>query len=154
MVRRFQPMSRRSMVAKKYFSNTREERLLSGLDSSKDHLRDRQIQQVRANLEDISNKLAQKLIDDQLVVTSSKNELIRQFSLCLNQLIRGEDFDVDYRIAPLRTLVSHPNFISLFVTSYVVETLINHSSIEDIYGTDKDIYEAVDSVVKRYTTKS
>jgi phosphopantetheine adenylyltransferase len=137
-------------VAKEFFPNIREEKLLNRLDSSKDHFRDQQLQQVRNNLEELSNRLAQKLIDERLVVTSNKKELVRQISICCNELLKADDFDINYRVAPFRSVVSQPNIISLFITAYVVETLVNNSFVEDVYGTDEEIYEAVHSVVSKF----
>jgi hypothetical protein len=137
-------------VAKEFFPNIREEKLLSRLDSSKDHFRDQQLQQVRNNLDELSNRLAQKLIEERLVVTSSKKELVRQIMTCCNELLKSEDFDINYRVAPFRSVTPQPNLVSLFITAYVVETLVNNTYVEDVYGTDEEIYEAVHSVVSKY----
>ena len=64
-------------------------------------------------------------------------------------LITAEDFDVQYQIAPLRSLVRRPNFISLYITCFIIEKLINHRTIVDIYGTDEEIYQCVNSQVNR-----
>jgi hypothetical protein len=43
-------------------------------------------------------------------------------------------------VAPFRSLVSNPNIATLYLTAFVVETLINHKDVVDIYGSDDDIY--------------
>jgi hypothetical protein len=43
-------------------------------------------------------------------------------------------------VAPFRSLVSNPNIASLYLTAFVVENLINHKDVIDIYGSDDDIY--------------
>ena len=141
-------------MAKEFSTNYREERLLNRLDSSKDHLRDRQIQDIRKNIESVANHLAQKLIDDQLVVTTNRGELVRQLLACCQELGNAKDFDINYRIAPFRSLVRNPNFISLYITAFVVETLVNNPDIEDIYGTDEEIYRALNSVISRFVSYS
>jgi len=90
-----------------------------------------------------------KLIEDKLIETKNKKELERQLAGCIKTLISAEDFDVQYRIAPLRTIVRRPNFISLYLTAFIIETLINHRTVVDIYGTDEEIYKCVDSQVSR-----
>jgi hypothetical protein len=45
--------------------------------------------------------------------------------------------------------VRRPNFISLYITAFIIEKLINHRTIIDIYGTDEEIYQCVNSRVSR-----
>ncbi|MBI4776511.1 MAG: hypothetical protein HY788_20430 [Deltaproteobacteria bacterium] len=136
-------------MAKEFFPNLREEKILSRLDSSKDHGRERLLQQIRSQVEDLSNRLAQRLLDTGLVATSNRRELVRQLELCLRQMVSAEDFEIEYQTAPFRTVVPVPNFVSLYLTAFIVEKLIDHQSVEEIYGTDEEIYKAVDSVVTR-----
>jgi len=136
-------------MAREFFPNLREDRIVSRLDSSKDHSRDRTIQQIRSNIDELGNRLAQKLLDSGNVVTTNRPELVNQLCACLRKLVSSEDFDINYQIAPFRNLVPSPNFASLFMTAFIVETLINHPSIEDIYGTDEEIYLEVDSILGR-----
>ena len=60
-----------------------------------------------------------------------------------------DEFEFQYKIAPLRSLTPDPNFCSLFITQYVVEDLIEHPHIQDVFGDDLDIYRAVDSILSR-----
>jgi len=43
-------------------------------------------------------------------------------------------------VAPFRTLISNPNIASLYLTAFVVEKLLNHKDVVDVYGSDEDIY--------------
>ena len=36
-----------------------------------------------------------------------------------------EDFDIDYAVAPLRTLISNPNIASLYLTAFIVECVMS-----------------------------
>jgi len=81
-----------------------------------------------------------KLIESDLVETVSKNSVENQIARCLDNLVKAEDFDIDYMVAPFRTLISNPNIASLYLTAFIVETLINHKDVIDIYGSDEDIY--------------
>ena len=64
--------------------------------------------------------------------------------------VYADDFDIQYQISPFRTVVPRPNFISLYLTAFIVEKLINHKSIIDIFGTDEDIYNAVNGLVQKF----
>ena len=97
----------------------------------------------------MANRIAMKLIEEKLIETKNKKELERQLAGCIKTLITSEDFDVQYQIAPLRSLVRRPNFISLYITAFIIEKLINHRTIVDIYGTDEEIYQGVNSQVDR-----
>ena len=52
------------------------------------------------------------------------------------------------KIAPIRTLVQDPNIVSLYLTQYVVEDLIDHPDVHDVFGDDRDVYRAIDSVLR------
>ncbi len=137
-------------MAKDFSTNYREERMLSKLDSSKDYHRDRQLQDLRKFLDEIVNLMVQKLTDEKIVVTGNRKELVRQITMCCEELIKSEDFDINYRIAPFRNLVQNPNFIALFLTAFVVEKLVDHPDVEDVYGTDEDIYRSINSVLIKF----
>jgi hypothetical protein len=81
------------------------------------------------------------------VETTSKSALEEQIVKCLDNLARAEDFDVDYMVAPYRQLVAQPNVVSLYVTAYLLEKLINHKSVVDIFGADIDIYGCINQQV-------
>ena len=65
-------------------------------------------------------------------------------------LSRADDFDVDYQVAPLRNLVPHPHIVSLYVTAFVIEKMIAHKDVVDIYGSDEDIYFAIHQQIKKF----
>ena len=136
-------------MARDYRPNVRESNVISRLDSAKEAARAGAISQLYEVVDDLANRIAMKLIEDRLIETKNKKELERQLAGCIKTLISAEDFDVQYRIAPLRTIVRRPNFISLYLTAFIIETLINHRTIVDIYGTDEEIYKCVDSRVSR-----
>ena len=136
-------------MAKDYRPNVRESSVISRLDSAKEAARAAAINQLYEGGEDLANRIAMKLIEEKLIETKNKKELERQLAGCIKALIEAEDFDVQYQIAPLRTLVRRPNFVSLYITAFVIEQLINHRTVIDIYGTDEEIYNCVNSQVTR-----
>ncbi|MCD4743856.1 MAG: hypothetical protein K8R67_15445 [Desulfobacteraceae bacterium] len=118
----------------------RETKLLSKIESSKERERFQIITAIRNNTDVFSNKISMKLIEQGLIETVSKSSIQEQLEKCLLALCNAEDFDIDYQIAPLRGLVSNPNIASLYVTAFVIEKLINHKDVVDIYGSDEEIY--------------
>ena len=108
------------------------------------------LQGIRDCVEPLSNAIATKLIDKKLVETTNKNTMQEQLSLCLENLSRSDDFAIDYAVAPIRNVVPNPHVVSLYVTAFVLEKLINHKDVVDIYGSDEDIYLCINQQVKKY----
>ncbi len=130
-------------MAKIFYSGNREAKLLSKIESSKERERIRTISAIRDNTEFFANKVSMKLIENGLIETVSKSSIENQIVRCLDNLIKSEDFDIDYAVAPFRTLVPNPNIASLYLTAFVVEKLINHKDVVDIFGSDEDIYYCI-----------
>lgn len=130
-------------MAKIFYTGNREAKLLSKIESSKERERIKTISTIRDNIDAFSNKLSMKLIETGLVETVSKSSIENQIARCLDTLCKAEDFDIDYMIAPLRTLISNPNIASLYLTAFIVEKLINHKDVIDVYGSDEDIYYCI-----------
>ena len=91
-----------------------------------------------------------KLVESSLVETTNKNVLEEQILACLEKLTRAEDFDIDFQNAPFRHIVPQPHVISLYVTAYVIETLINHKVVVDIFGSDQEIYLCINQQVAKF----
>jgi len=130
-------------MAKIFYTGNRESKLLSKIESSKERERIKTISTIRDNIDLFSNKVSMKLIETGLIETVSKSSIENQIVRCLDTLCRAEDFDIDYAVAPFRTLISNPNIASLYLTAFVVETLINHKDVIDVYGSDDDIYYCI-----------
>jgi len=130
-------------MAKEYRTNVREASVISRLDHAKEARKLEALQQLRMNLDLLSGRIATKLIEEKLIETTSKSDLEDQIYACLQGLITAEDFDVQFKIANIRNIVPRPNFISLYLTAFIIEDLINHVCIVDIYGTDEEIYRCV-----------
>ncbi len=137
-------------MGKIFRPGTREATILSKIESSKEYARRKAIAGIKNCIEPLSNSIATKLIEHNLVETTSKNALEEQIMRCLDGLTRAEEFDVDYQIAPVRNLVSHPHIVSLYTTSFVIEKLLNHKDIVDIFGSDEDIYLCINRQVVKF----
>ena len=134
-------------MAKVFRPSSRESTILSKIESSKEYERRQAINAVRDRMEPLANAISQRLVDSDLVETTSKNTLEEQILRCLEKLSRSDDFEVDYQIAPIRRLVPHPNIVSLYVTAFVIEQLIKHKDVVDIFGSDEDIYLCINKEV-------
>jgi len=140
-------------MAKSFSVGNRESKLLSKIESSKTRERISAISAVRDNIESFSNKVSMKLVETGLIETVSKNSIQEQIGKCLKILCEAEDFDIDFKIAPFRTLVSNPNVVSLYLTAYIIETLINHKDVIDIFGSDEDIYHCIQKETAKFMEK-
>lgn len=136
-------------MAKVFRPSNRESSILSRIESSKEHARRNAINMVREDPTRFANPIAMKLVEEHLVETTNKNVLEEQLTKCLETLSHADEFDVDYQIAPFRSLVQQPNVVSLYLTAYVIEKLINHKSVVDIFGSDADIYLCIHKQVAK-----
>ncbi|WP_457551941.1 hypothetical protein [Desulfobacula sp.] len=141
-------------MAKLFYTGNREAKLLSKIESSKERERIRTISIIRDNIDSFSNKVSMKLIESKLVETVSKSSIEKQIVRCLDTLCKAEDFDIDYMVAPFRSLISNPNIASLYLTAFIVEKLINHKDVIDIYGSDEDIYYCINKQLTAFLPNS
>ncbi len=137
-------------MGKIFRPSSRESSILSKIESTKEHMRRLAISKVRECSEPLANGIATKLIENSLVETTNKNSLEEQLQKCLDKLSRLEDFEVDYQVAPFRNLVPQPQIVSLYVTAFVIEKMINHKDVVDIFGSDEEIYATINQQVKKY----
>ncbi|MDY6839018.1 MAG: hypothetical protein SWH78_13720 [Thermodesulfobacteriota bacterium] len=130
--------------------SSREAKILSRIESSKKRERRLVIEQLKNVLEPLSNALAMKLIEEKLIETNSKGLIEEQIAEALQRLSYADDFEIDYSVAPIRDLVPRPNVVSLYLTTFVVEQLVNHRSVEDVFGSDEEIYHCINRQVARF----
>ena len=139
-------------MAKVFRPSKRESKILSRIESSKEYARRKAIETAKVNIDSLSNAIAMKLVEDNLVETTNKNVLEEQISKCIDKLTRSDEFDVDYRIAPFRQVVPNPNIVSLYIAAFVIETLINHKVVVDVFGSDEEIYFCINRQVAKFLT--
>ena len=135
-------------MGKVFRPSNREASILARIESSKEHARRRTILAAGDHLEVLGNTISMKLVENKFVETNNKNSLEEQIVKCLEGLCRADDFDIDYLIAPYRQLVQQPNIVSLYVTAYLLEKLIDHKSVVDIFGSDSEIYGCINKQVE------
>jgi hypothetical protein len=139
-------------MSKVFRPSHRESSLLSKIESSKEHARRRSISAARDHIDTLGNTISMKLVEHRLVETTDKNSLEEQIVKCLDTLSKADEFDIDYLISPYRGLVKHPHVVSLYVTAFLLEKLINHKSVVDIFGSDNDIYGCIHEQVAKVLT--
>ncbi|HYA41490.1 MAG TPA: hypothetical protein VEF34_09320 [Syntrophobacteraceae bacterium] len=137
-------------MAREYRPNARESAVISKLDHQKESQRYHAMIQLRHNIDELADRISMKLMEEHLIETTSKVDLEDQIRFALQKILDSEEFEIQYQVANLRTLVPRPNFVSLFVTAYVVEKLIDHKCVVDIFGTDEEIYASVNRQVNRF----
>jgi len=137
-------------MAKVFRPSTRESSILSKIESSKERSRRKALNDLKDCGEDLSNAIAMKLVESSLVETTNKNILEEQILNCLESLSRAHDFDIDYQSAPFRKIVPNPHVVSLYVTAFVIEKLIDHKTVVDIFGSDEEIYNCIHTQVTRF----
>jgi hypothetical protein len=137
-------------MAKVFRPSSREANILSKIESSKEHARRMALKGIFECIDPLSNAIATKLVENKLVETTNKNELEEQIHRSLEKLSHADDFDIDYQIAPFRNLVHHPHVISIYLTSFVIEKLINHKDVVDIFGSDEEIYFCIHKQVIKH----
>ncbi len=103
---------------------------------------------AKDHAQEFAAKLVQRLIDREIIETNSVTAIKDAFESQLQQLGYIEEFELQMKIAPVRTIAQDPNVVSLYFTQYIVEDLIQNPAIQDVFGDDLDIYLAVDSVFR------
>ena len=108
---------------------------------------------LRFKLNEIHSGLTQELLMQEIVETDNSGAFSELLHKGLKKLSRTNEFDYKYYIAPIRGLVPRPNPISLYMTQYILEDVLNAPCVIDVYGTDVEIYKAVNKVVSNLNLK-
>lgn len=137
-------------MARDFRPDGRETAVISRLDHAKEAMKMKALRLLKKHLDELSDRITMRLIEVKAIETTSKIELERQINICLQSLLTSEDVDIQYLTAPFRNIVPRPHFISLYITAWILEKLINHKCIIDIYGTDEEIYRYVNAEVSKF----
>jgi hypothetical protein len=136
-------------MAKMHISpNRATDKTIRGIDRKREQERKIMFMHAKENAETLSVKLVQRLLDKEILETTSIKNIQEAIENQLKKIGFLEEFELQMKLAPIRSLVPDPNVVSLYLTQFIVEDLINHMDIQDIFGEDLDIYLAVDSVLK------
>ncbi len=122
---------------------------IDAIDRKRERERQFMLKKSRELARELAVALVQRLLDLHIIETNSVQAIQDVMEKQLSRLGDMEEFEMQYKIAPVRNLTPDPNVISLYLTQYIIEDLIEHSNIQDVFGDDMEIYRAVDSVLSR-----
>ncbi|MGD2126167.1 MAG: DUF507 family protein [Desulfobacteraceae bacterium] len=138
---------------KRFDSGRVQERLISRLERKEKQEAFQRDRFFKFKLPEIHTSLSQALLMEKIVETENPAAVSDLLLKGLKQALRINEFEFKYFIAPIRNLVPRPNLISLYMTQYILEVVLNDPSVIDIYGTDQEIYKVVNDVITRINTK-
>lgn len=133
--------------------NSSTNRTIDAIDRKRERERRFLLEKARDNAAELSTMLVQRLLDDHIIETNSDKAIRETVEKQLKSMIDLEEFDMQFKIAPIRSVTQDPNIISLYMTQFIIEDLIDHPNIQDIFGDDLDVYKAVDSVLAKMRTR-
>lgn len=120
---------------------------IDALDRKRERERRFILNKARDNAPELAITLVQRLIDDHIIETNDVHTIQQGVERQLREPADMEEFEIRLKIANIRTLVPDPNILSLYLTAYVIEDLIKHPKIQDVFGDDLDVYNTVDAVL-------
>ena len=122
---------------------------IDAIDRKRERERQFMLKKAREMAPELAVALVQRLLDLHIIETNSVAAIQDVMERQLLHLSDLEEFEMQYKIAPIRNLTQDPNVISLFLTQFIIEDLIEHANIQDVFGDDLEIYRAVDSVLSK-----
>ncbi|MEA2113967.1 MAG: hypothetical protein U9P36_01120 [Thermodesulfobacteriota bacterium] len=120
---------------------------IDALDRKRERERLFILNKARENAPELAVRLVQRLIDEHIIETNDVKAIQEGVEKQLREPSDMDEFEIRLKIADIRTLVPDPNILSLYLTAYVIDDLIDHPSIQDIFGDDLDVYNTVESVL-------
>jgi hydroxypyruvate isomerase len=136
-------------MARVFNNSSATDKTIRAIDRKREQERRFMLSQAFKNAEELSTRLVQRLIERHIIETTSEQSMRELFYDQLRAISNMEEFDIQFKIAPLRNLANDPNFISLYLTQYIIEDLIDHPKVQDVFGDDLDIYRTIDSVLSK-----
>ncbi|RUM36273.1 MAG: hypothetical protein DSY50_02840 [Desulfobulbus sp.] len=120
---------------------------IDAIDRKRERERRFILNKARDHAQEISVRLVQRLIDEHIIETNDVPAIQESIEQQLKAPSDMDEFEVRLKIANIRTLVPDPNILSLYITAFIIEDLIDHPHIQDIFGDDLDVYNAIESVL-------
>ncbi|MCI5126331.1 MAG: hypothetical protein D3925_18115 [Candidatus Electrothrix sp. AR5] len=122
---------------------------IDALDRKRERERRFILNKARDNAQDLATILVQRLIDEHIIETNDVHAIQQGVERQLREPADMEEFEIRLKVADIRTLVPDPNILTLYLTAYVIDDLIKHPKIQDVFGDDLDVYKAVDTVLSK-----
>lgn len=142
-------------MAKSFISPSRStNKTINAIDRKRERERRRLLIKAKEEAASLAVSLVQRLLDRHIIETTSEQAIRESMEKQLRSLIELDEFDFQYKIAPLRSLTPDPNVVSLALTQFIIEDLVEHPKINDVFGDDLDVYRAVHSIISRLGAES
>ncbi|PID76738.1 MAG: hypothetical protein CSB24_05095 [Deltaproteobacteria bacterium] len=136
-------------MAKVHISpNRATDKTIKKIDRKREQERRKMFHHAREHAAPLATKLVQRLVERKIIEITSITSITEEMESQLRLMAELEEFDFQMKVAPIRTIVQDPNLVSLYLTQYLIEDLISHPNMDDVFGEDLDIYLAVDSVMR------
>lgn len=136
-------------MARHISPNNATNKTINAIDRKREQERRYLLMKARDSAPELATSLVQRLIDEHIIETNSDRAIRETIENQLRQLIDMDEFDMQFKVAPIRSLAQDPNILSLYLTQYIIEDLIDHPKIKDVFGDDLDVFKAVDSVLSK-----
>ena len=130
-----------------------QEKLLSRLERKEKQEAFQRDRFFKFKLPQIHSSLTQALLMEKIIETDNPTAVSDLLLKGLRQALRTNEFEFKYFIAPIRSVVPRPNPISLYMTQYILEVMIQEPAVIEVYGTDLEIYKVVNDVITRINLK-
>ena len=138
---------------KKFGSGRVQEKIIDRLERKEREEAFQRDRFFKFKLTEIHTQLYQSLLMEKIIETDNTAAVSDLLLKGLKKVLRSNEFDFKYFIAPIRQLVPRPNPISLYMTQYILEVLIDDPSVVEVYGTDLEIYKVVNHVITQINMK-
>jgi hypothetical protein len=138
---------------KRFDSGRVQEKLIDRLERKEKNEAFQRDRFFKFKLSEIHKSLSQSLLMEKIIETDNPTAVSDLILKGLRRILKTNEFDFKYFIAPIRNLVTRPNPISLYLTQYILEVIIDNPSVIDVYGTDQEIYKIVNDVITRINMK-
>lgn len=138
---------------KRFGSGKEQDKLIRALDRQERQQAFQRDRFFRFKMPEIHTQLSQALIMQKIIETDNPAAASDALLQGLKKILKVNEFDFKYFIAPIRNIVPRPNPISLYITQYILEVVINAPSVIDVYGTDEEIYHVVNDIISRINMK-
>ncbi|CAK8716004.1 DUF507 domain-containing protein [Candidatus Electrothrix laxa] len=122
---------------------------IDALDRKRERERRFILNKARDNAEEMAIILVQRLMDEHIIETNDVHAIQQGVERQLREPADMEEFEIRLKVADIRTLVPDPNILTLYLTAYIIDDLIKHPKIQDVFGDDLDVYKAVDTVLSK-----
>lgn len=138
---------------KRFDSGRVQEKLISRLERKEKQEAFQRDRFFKYKLPQIHSSLSQALLMEKIIETDNPTAVSDLLLKGLRQALRTNEFEFKYFIAPIRSVVPRPNPISLYMTQYILEVMIQDPAVIEVYGTDLEIYKVVNEVITRINLK-